>query len=54
LPAFSSIGPWRESAEEILALKDDLLCGGHFGIFRPNDRVELYINRFKRQQEGES
>lgn len=53
LPSFASdIDQWRASIEKILALKADVLCEGHFGIFRPNDRVELYINKLKRQQNG--
>jgi hypothetical protein len=31
--------------EMILALKFDILCEGHFGIFRSNDSVERYIRR---------
>jgi metallo-beta-lactamase class B len=46
LPAFGSdIAQWRTSMEMILALKPDILCEGHFGIFRPNDSVERYIRR---------
>jgi hypothetical protein len=35
--------------EMILALKFDILCEGHFGIFRSNDSVERYIRRCLRQ-----
>ncbi|MCX5838829.1 MAG: MBL fold metallo-hydrolase [Deltaproteobacteria bacterium] len=46
LPAFGSdITRWRTSMEMILALKPDILCEGHFGIFRSNDSVERYIRR---------
>ena len=50
IPAFGSdIALWRTSMEMILALKPDILCEGHFGIFRPNDSVERYIRRCLRQ-----
>ena len=50
LPAFGSdIGQWRTSMEMILALKPDILCEGHFGIFYSNDSVERYIRRCLRQ-----
>jgi glyoxylase-like metal-dependent hydrolase (beta-lactamase superfamily II) len=50
LPAFGSdIAQWRTSMEMILALKPDILCEGHFGIFRSNDSVERYIRRCLRQ-----
>jgi len=50
LPAFASdIGQWRGSMERLLALKADILCEGHFGIFHPGDRVEAYIRKYLRQ-----
>jgi glyoxylase-like metal-dependent hydrolase (beta-lactamase superfamily II) len=50
LPAFGSdIAQWRTSMEMILVLKPDILCEGHFGIFRSNDSVERYIRRCLRQ-----
>lgn len=49
-PAFSSdIGQWRDSMEKLLALKADIICEGHYGIFQPADRVEAYIRRYLRQ-----
>jgi hypothetical protein len=46
LPVFGSdIALWRTSMEMIMALKPDILCEGHFGIFRPNDSIEHYIRR---------
>ena len=35
--------------EMILALKPDILCEGHFGIFCSNDSVDRYIRRCLRQ-----
>jgi dethiobiotin synthetase len=33
---------WRESTENLLDLKADILCEGHFGIYSPIERVEHY------------
>ena len=30
----SDIGMWKKSMEKLLALEADILCEGHFGIFR--------------------
>jgi glyoxylase-like metal-dependent hydrolase (beta-lactamase superfamily II) len=50
LPAFASdIGQWRASMDKLLALKPDILCEGHFGIFQPGERVEAYIRKYLRQ-----
>ncbi|MCE5264580.1 MAG: MBL fold metallo-hydrolase [Deltaproteobacteria bacterium] len=49
-PAFASdIGQWRVSMGKLLALKADILCEGHFGIFHPGDRAQAYILRYLRQ-----
>jgi glyoxylase-like metal-dependent hydrolase (beta-lactamase superfamily II) len=37
---------WRKSMEGLLALKADILCEGHFGIYQPNDKVTDYIERY--------
>ncbi|MCX7634889.1 MAG: MBL fold metallo-hydrolase [Syntrophales bacterium] len=44
----SDIVKWRDSMEKIIALKADILCEGHYGIFQPADRVESYIRRHLR------
>jgi metallo-beta-lactamase class B len=50
LPSFrSDIGEWRNSMKKLLDLKADILCEGHFGIFRSNERVEKYIRNYLRQ-----
>jgi glyoxylase-like metal-dependent hydrolase (beta-lactamase superfamily II) len=50
VPEFASdIDQWRNSMEKLLALKADILCEVHFGIFNPGDRVEQYIRRCLRQ-----
>ena len=43
-PAFGSdIAAWRESMTKLLALEADILCEGHFGVFRPAARVREFI-----------
>jgi hypothetical protein len=34
---------------KLLALQADILCEGHFGIFRPREKVEQYIQGYLRQ-----
>ena len=47
LPSFKSdIKLWKSSMEKLLALDADVLCEGHFGIFRPRDRVNGYIRKY--------
>jgi len=42
----SDIGHWQISMEKLLALKADVLCEGHFGVYRPNGKVTDYIERY--------
>jgi glyoxylase-like metal-dependent hydrolase (beta-lactamase superfamily II) len=43
-PAFGSdLDAWRRSIEGLLALNADILCEGHFGIFRPAAAVEKFL-----------
>jgi glyoxylase-like metal-dependent hydrolase (beta-lactamase superfamily II) len=44
---------WHHSMEELLALKADVLCDGHSGIYSPAGRVEAYIRRFMRLYSNE-
>ena len=47
LPAFGSdIYQWRESMEKLLELEPDILCEGHFGIYRPRERARAYITSY--------
>jgi glyoxylase-like metal-dependent hydrolase (beta-lactamase superfamily II) len=39
----SDLKAWRKSMEVLLGLKADILCEGHFGIYRPEAEVERYI-----------
>jgi glyoxylase-like metal-dependent hydrolase (beta-lactamase superfamily II) len=42
----SDIRQWRESMNKLLELKADILCEGHFGIYKPKERVESYIRGY--------
>jgi glyoxylase-like metal-dependent hydrolase (beta-lactamase superfamily II) len=42
----SNIDHWQTSMERLLDLKADILCEGHFGIYRPNTKVTDYIERY--------
>lgn len=37
---------WQISMEKLIALKADILCEGHFGIYQPNEKVTEYIERY--------
>ncbi len=37
---------WRRSMEKLLALKADILCEGHFGVYRTKEKVTEYIERY--------
>jgi glyoxylase-like metal-dependent hydrolase (beta-lactamase superfamily II) len=40
------VSSWRESMERLLALKADVLCDGHSGVYQPGSRVTKYIRHF--------
>lgn len=42
----SDILQWRESMEKLLALEADILCEGHFGVFKGRKKVEDYIRGY--------
>lgn len=43
-PEFGSdIAAWRRSMERLLALEADVLCEGHYGIYRPAAEVRRFI-----------
>ncbi len=49
-PGFKSdIGQWRESMQKLLALEPDVLCEGHFGIYRPAQAARAFIEQYLRQ-----
>ena len=52
LPEFgANMADWRKSMEKLLALKADILCEGHFGVYRPNENVTEYIERYLEEYE---
>ncbi|MDD5475122.1 MAG: MBL fold metallo-hydrolase [Syntrophales bacterium] len=50
LKAFrSDIGAWKESMARLLELDADILCEGHFGIFKSKEKVRSYIESYLKQ-----
>ena len=45
----SNMSQWKKSMQKLLDLKADILCEGHFGIYRPAARVQAYIESYLRQ-----
>ncbi len=46
-PAWSSdLEAWRKSMRKLLSLKADILCEGHFGVYRPAQEAERYIKEY--------
>ncbi len=52
-PTFGSdAAQWAESMHKLLGLDTDILCEGHFGIFRTKDNmVKPYIRRCLKEHE---
>lgn len=51
-PAFGSdVDLWVESMKRLLDLEADILCEGHFGIFRTKEMVRKYIQRYLKEHE---
>ena len=48
----SDINQWRISMEELLKLDADILCEGHFGIYRSKEAVREYIMGYIRMYAG--
>jgi len=42
----ADISLWRKSMKKLLALKADILCEGHFGVYEPSEKVTDYIERY--------
>jgi metallo-beta-lactamase class B len=42
----SDISMWRESMEKVIGLDSDILCEGHFGIYKPKEKVKSYIQSY--------
>ena len=49
----SDISLWRASMHKLLDLNADILCEGHFGIYKPRDRVERYIRGYLDQHQSD-
>jgi glyoxylase-like metal-dependent hydrolase (beta-lactamase superfamily II) len=45
----SNLSNWHHSMKGLLALKADILCEGHFGIYRTAQKVKAYIEQYIRQ-----
>lgn len=49
----SDLAAWRKSMDILLGLKADILCEGHFGVIKPEEKVEEYIKGYLREfQQG--
>jgi glyoxylase-like metal-dependent hydrolase (beta-lactamase superfamily II) len=48
----SNLNDWRRSMEDLLALKADILCEGHFGIYKTSQKVKDYIEQYLRQYQS--
>ncbi|MGB9885694.1 MAG: MBL fold metallo-hydrolase [Moorellales bacterium] len=42
----SNLEQWRHTARMLLELEADILCEGHFGVFRPREKARGYIERW--------
>ncbi len=42
----SDLAAWKKSMRVLLGLKADILCEGHFGIYRPEAEVRRYIENY--------
>ena len=50
LPEFgSNLDDWDRSTQKLLALNADILCEGHFGIYKTKKEVRNYILSYRRQ-----
>ncbi|MFX1296617.1 MAG: MBL fold metallo-hydrolase [Promethearchaeota archaeon] len=48
----SNVSDFIESLNRLIALKADILCEGHFGIYEPAVEVKKYIESYIRQYSG--
>jgi glyoxylase-like metal-dependent hydrolase (beta-lactamase superfamily II) len=42
----SDLTAWQASMEKLLSLEADVLCEGHFGVYRPKSAVRRYIDSY--------
>lgn len=45
----SNLNDWDHSTRKLLALEADILCEGHFGIYKTKKEVKNYILSYRRQ-----
>jgi len=45
----SDMDQWRDSMKKLLALKADILCEGHFGVYQPASQVQNNIEYYLKQ-----
>jgi hypothetical protein len=45
----ADLAAWRRSMEALLDLKADILCEGHFDVYRTKKRVGEYIEDYLEQ-----
>lgn len=48
----SDLAAWRKSMEVLLRLKADILCEGHFGVYKPEEEVQRFIRHYLNGYEG--
>lgn len=46
----SDLGKWKISMQKLLDLQADILCEGHYGIYRPASQVREYIENYLKPQ----
>lgn len=49
----SNLADWRKSMEALLSLEADILCEGHFGVYKPKDAVKKYIRHYLESNDEE-
>ena len=42
----ANMSHWEQSMKKLIALNADILCEGHFGVYRPASKVAEYIERY--------
>lgn len=45
----ADLDQWQASMKKLIELKADILCEGHFGVYRPAAKVQKYIEHYLEQ-----
>jgi glyoxylase-like metal-dependent hydrolase (beta-lactamase superfamily II) len=46
-PSFgSNMDDWKKSMNNLLSLEADIMCEGHFGVYKPKEEVKKYIEGY--------